>query len=101
MTEEIKPFVSIITVCYNAGEELTKTITSVLAQEYTDYEYIIKDGGSTDQTLSIAESFRESFWQKGISYRIVSEKDGGIYEAMNIAVRLSEGTWINFMNAGD
>ena len=101
LKNEVKPFVSIITVCYNAEAEIKKTITSVLAQEYTDFEYIIKDGGSTDGTLSIAESFKECFEKKGISYRIVSEKDGGIYEAMNIAVKLSEGTWINFMNAGD
>ncbi|MCR5789389.1 MAG: glycosyltransferase [Lachnospiraceae bacterium] len=92
---------SIITVCFNAGSSIKKTIESVIGQTFDQFEYLIKDGGSTDETLSIAESYAERFRARGIPFRINSEKDQGIYDAMNTAVRLSEGTWINFMNAGD
>lgn len=93
--------VSIITVCFNAAKELPMTIESVLAQDYTDYEYIIKDGGSKDSSLQIIDSYKDKFAQKGISFKVYSEGDKGIYDAMNIAVSYSEGKWINFMNAGD
>ena len=92
---------SIITVCFNAGQSLKRTIESVVAQEFKDFEYIIKDGGSTDETLEIAASYQARFEEAGISYQIVSEKDSGIYDAMNCAVKIASGKWINFMNAGD
>lgn len=93
--------ISIITVCMNAQDSVAKTIKSVLAQDYRDFEYIIKDGGSSDDTLKIADSFKEGFAQKGIPYKIISEKDEGIYDAMNKSVREAQGKWINFMNSGD
>lgn len=93
--------VSIVTICYNAASEIAMTMESVLAQDFTDYEYIIKDGNSTDETVSIIKSYIPRFEQKGISVNFVSESDKGIYDAMNIAVSLSKGTWINFMNSGD
>ncbi len=97
----MKPLISIITVCYNAADTIKRTIESVIAQDFTDFEYIIKDGGSTDGTCSIAEGFRKGFEEKGISFKLISEKDEGIYDAMNFAVKQSAGLWINFMNAGD
>lgn len=92
---------AIITVCLNVENEIEETITSILNQTYTDFEYIIKDGISRDRTLSIAESFAPAFAKKGIPYRIISQPDQGIYDAMNQAVREVQGEWIIYMNAGD
>ena len=96
-----KPNVSIITVCRNPGSELVKTIESVLAQDYTDYEYLIQDGGSDDGTLELINKYRSRFDSKGISFTVISEPDKGIYDGMNKAVAAASGSWINFMNAGD
>ena len=71
--------VSIITVCLNAEQSIGTTIESVLSQEYSDYEYIIKDGGSTDATLTILKEYESAFEKKCISYEIISEKDHTIY----------------------
>lgn len=92
---------SIITVCFNAENTIEKTIMSVLEQTCTDYEYIIKDGVSSDHTVQIAESFISAFAEKGVSYRIISNSDGGIYDAMNQAVREADGEWVIYMNSGD
>ncbi len=92
---------SVITVCYNAGPSIKRTIESVLAQDFKDFEYLVKDGGSTDDTLLIVSSYKDRFESEGISFKLISEKDEGIYDAMNKAVRASNGKWINFMNAGD
>lgn len=92
---------TIITACLNAEAVITDTITSILNQTCKDYEYLIKDGGSKDQTLRIAESFIPAFSAKGIPYRIISKPDKGIYDAMNQAIQESQGEWILFMNAGD
>ncbi len=93
--------ISIVTVCYNAADSLVPTMESVLAQTYTDLEYVVKDGGSTDETERIVRGFRDRFEAKGISFKYISEKDGGIYDAMNRAVDACSGEYINFMNAGD
>ena len=92
---------SVITVCYNAEGEIRQTVESVLEQTYVDYEYILVDGKSTDNTVGILESYRKDFERKGIPYRIFSEKDNGIYNAMNNGLQLSDGRWIIYMNAGD
>ena len=89
------PLVSIITVVYNGAGEIENTIINVLEQSYPNKEYIIIDGGSTDGTVAIIEKYK-----KQLSY-FVSEKDTGIYDAMNKAVRFAKGEWINFMNCGD
>ena len=95
------PVFSIITVCLNAEQCIRETIQSVLNQTCTSFEYIIKDGLSSDKTVSIAQSFSAAFAERGISYRIISRKDSGIYDAMNQAIHETKGEWINFMNAGD
>lgn len=92
---------TIITVCLNTEAEIEKTIRSVLEQDYTDFEYLIKDGGSTDQTLKIAESFADAFAERGITYRVISRPDQGVYDAMNQAVQEARGEWLLFLNAGD
>lgn len=92
---------SVITVCLNVENEIAETVESVLNQTYTNFEYIIKDGGSADKTVAIAESYAPAFAEKGIPFRIIAEPDGGIYDAMNQAVQEAKGEWVIFMNAGD
>jgi len=84
---------SIITVCYNASQNIAATLHSIVTQNYTDFELIIIDGLSTDNTLQIAKQFDPNI--------IISEPDKGIYDAMNKGIELATGDYINFMNVGD
>ena len=86
---------SIVTINYNDVDGLNHTIESVIAQSYNDYEYIVIDGGSTDGSLDIIKNYSESiaFW--------ISEKDRGIYHAMNKGVEHAHGDYCIFMNSGD
>jgi len=86
---------TIITVVYNDKIGLKKTIESVYAQSCQDYEYIIKDGGSTDGTMELANELKNSHTQ------VVSCPDKGIYDAMNQAISMSTGDYLYFLNAGD
>lgn len=95
------PVLSIITVSYQAQDEIEETIRSVLSQDFTDYEYIFIDGASSDHTVEIIESYREQFEAKGVSYRVISEPDHGIYDAMNKGVTQASGKWVLMLNAGD
>ena len=92
---------TVITICMNEERNIDATIRSVLAQTYIGYEYIIKDGLSKDRTVEIAQSYAAAFAEKGIPYRIISQSDQGIYDAMNQAVQEAHGEWVLFMNAGD
>lgn len=92
---------TVITVAFNAERVIAKTIESVLKQTYTPYEYLIIDGLSNDRTVEIAACYRETFKEKGIKYIIVSEKDDGIYNAMNKGIKVATGDFISFLNAGD
>jgi glycosyltransferase involved in cell wall biosynthesis len=87
--------VSIVTVVKNDESHIEKTIQSVLAQNYPDLEYIIVDGRSTDHTPDIINKYKEQIT------KIISEADLGLFDAMNKAVTLASGEWINFMNSGD
>ncbi len=87
--------ISIITVTYNCNDKIESTILSVINQTYLNIEYIIIDGGSTDGTIDIIKKY-----EKKISYWS-SEKDNGIYEAMNKGILKAHGKWLNFMNSGD
>ena len=87
--------ISIITVCLNAVETIETTIRSVLQQTYKNVEYIVIDGGSTDGTLQIIEKYRND-----ISI-LISEKDEGIYDAMNKGIELARGDYIGIINADD
>ena len=93
--------ISVITVCLNCEKTIERTIRSVACQNYTDFEYLIIDGVSTDRTLELAERYADYFKKRGIAYRILSEQDKGIYDAMNKAAQMAEGEWILYMNAGD
>ncbi len=89
------PKVSIVTVTYQAEEFLSRTLQSVREQTYPEVEHLLIDGGSKDKTLEIARS------EGGHLAKIISEKDRGIYDAMNKGAKLATGKWVNFMNAGD
>lgn len=93
--------VSIITVAYNSEKSIGHTIESVLAQTYTDIEYWIIDGKSKDRTVEVAESYRSALESKGIVFHVLSEKDGGIYDAMNKGIRLATGDIIGIINSDD
>lgn len=91
------PRFSIITVCYNAERDIDATIQSLLRQTYTNYEYIIKDGGSTDHTMEIVKDYA----REKSRVRVIQEPDSGIFDAMNTAVGLANGELVFFLNAGD
>ncbi len=93
--------VTVVTVCYNAEKTIEDTVKSVLAQTYKNLEYLIIDGASADATLQIVEDYRPLFAEKGIAFRVISEKDSGIYNAMNKGIEKASGEWILFMNADD
>lgn len=86
---------SIITVNLNNCDGLQKTIDSVVSQTFTDYEWIVIDGGSTDGSKELIEQYSEHFayW--------VSEPDKGIYNAMNKGISHAQGDWLQFLNSGD
>ncbi len=92
---------SIVTVTYNARDRIADTINSVINQTCVDYEYIVKDGGSTDGTVEYTEKLCKQFETKKIKYSVFSNPDSGIYDAMNQALEHCAGTWVIFMNAGD
>ena len=93
--------ITVVTVAYNEERTIKKTIESVLGQSSDAIEYIICDGKSQDKTVEIANSYRENFIEKEITYTVNSEKDLGIYDAMNKGVKMAEGDYICFLNAGD
>lgn len=106
MTNSVKtPLFSIVTICYNPGDLIRKTIESVLAQCSSigpaSFEYIIQDGLSTDNTAAIVKSYMDYFEKKGISLIFNSEKDNGIYDAMNKGASCANGKYVIFMNADD
>jgi glycosyltransferase involved in cell wall biosynthesis len=87
--------ISVVTVCYNAASTLENTILSVLHQTYSNIEYIIIDGGSTDGSVEIIKKYsnRLFYW--------ISEPDKGIYDAMNKGGLKATGDFIQFLNSGD
>lgn len=89
------PVISIITVVYNNREFMDKTIKSIVAQTYPNIEYIIIDGCSTDGTLDVIRAYNDkiAYW--------ISEKDSGIYDAMNKGLNCATGDYVWFINAGD
>lgn len=87
---------SIITINWNNASGLKKTMESVINQSCQEFEYLIIDGGSTDGSVDVIKKF-EGF----PNLQWVSEKDNGIYNAMNKGIRLSKGDYIQFLNSGD
>ena len=94
---------SVITITYNAAPVLQRTLDSVARQTYKGVEHIIVDGASKDETVAMAEKYKEQSDQadNGHEVRILSEPDKGLYDAMNKGLRLATGDYIVYMNAGD
>ena len=90
-----KNSISVITVVFNDVKHIRETMESFFSQSWEDKEYIVIDGGSTDGTVDIIQEYsdRLAFW--------CSEKDDGIYDAMNKGINHATGDWINFLNSGD
>lgn len=90
-----RPLISIVTVVLNSVETIERTIKSIINQPFTNYEYIIIDGGSNDGTLDIIRKYSNyiSFW--------ISEPDKGIYDAMNKGIAYAKGEYISILNSDD
>jgi glycosyltransferase involved in cell wall biosynthesis len=93
--------ISIVLACLNNQRTIIKTIESVLIQSNKNFEFIIIDGSSNDDTVRIIKSFEIAFKKANIHYIWISEKDRGIYEAWNKGITLSQGNWISFIGADD
>lgn len=89
------PRITVITVVFNGRLHIEDTILSVIGQTYLNLEFIVIDGGSTDGTLDVIKKYQNDidYWH--------SERDAGIYDAMNKGLARATGRWVNFMNAGD
>lgn len=95
LTGNNKPLVSVITVVLNGEKHIEQTIQSVLNQTYSNIEYIIIDGKSTDNTLNIIKQYQSKISQ------VISEKDKGIFDAMNKGITIAKGELIGILNADD
>ena len=87
------PLITVITITYNAAATLPRTLESVAAQTFTDFEYLIIDGNSTDETIVQANSCDIA--------TVISEPDKGLYDAMNKGLRKASGDYVIYLNAGD
>ena len=93
-----KPLFTIVTACLNSERTIRTTIESVLKQTFTDYEYIIKDGGSKDGTIDIVNAYMDRFQGR---LRLIQKKDKCMYEAMNQGVEEARGELIGIINSDD
>ena len=87
--------ISIITVCFNSAKTIEKTIQSVINQNYKNYEYIIIDGQSTDQTKEIIKKYQSKI------DKFISESDEGIYDAINKGIKIADGKIISILHSND
>lgn len=92
-----KPFFSIITITYNSEATIKRTLKSIKDQTYNDFEYIIIDGKSTDNTLKVIQEYQSQI----SNMHIVSEKDNGIYDAMNKGIKKASGKIVVILNSDD
>lgn len=93
--------VSIVTVCFNSEKTIERTLRSVLNQTYSNIEYIIIDGKSNDKTIEIIKKYETEFVNRGYRYIYISEKDRGMYDAMNKGVKIASGNLIGILNSDD
>ncbi|RLD27264.1 MAG: glycosyltransferase [Bacteroidetes bacterium] len=92
---------TIITATFNSEKTIARTLDSLLYQTYLNFEYIVVDGKSLDNTMEIIKSYENKFKDKGIPYQWISEKDSGIYDAWNKGLALAKGNWISFLGSDD
>lgn len=94
---------SVVTITYNAQAVLQPTLQSVLKQSYEGVEHLIIDGASKDDTLRLAEAYKQQSDELGLGHKVIiqSEPDHGIYDAMNKGLTQASGDYIIYMNAGD
>ena len=90
--------ISIITVSFNSASTIRDTFESILQQDYTDYEYIVVDGKSKDETVDIIKEYEPRFQGK---MRWISEKDSGLYDAMNKGIKMAAGDVVGILNSDD
>lgn len=90
--------ISIITATFNSGKTIVDTMVSVLRQTYTNFEYLVIDGGSSDDTIEKVKSYQSRF---GDRLRWISEKDRGIYDAMNKGIKMATGDVVGILNSDD
>ena len=90
-----RPLISVVTVVFNSEKYIEETIKSIINQTYDNVEYVVIDGGSTDGTIDIIKRYEDKidYW--------ISESDNGIYDAMNKAIDIVTGKWVNFINSSD
>lgn len=91
--------ITLVTVTYNAALTIERTLLSVERQTYRNVQHIIMDGGSKDDTVALADAYRMR--NADFDVIVVSERDKGLYDAMNKAVSLAKGDYVCFLNAGD
>ena len=94
----MKPLVSIIIASFNSARTIDKTLSSILNQNFNNYELIVIDGLSTDGSVDIIKSYESSFLDK---LKWISENDNGIYDAWNKGLEIASGTWICFIGTDD
>lgn len=95
------PLISIITISFNSEKSIEQTIKSVLHQSYSNIEYIIVDGLSTDKTMDIVTSYVAAFKEKGFIFKYISEPDKGISDAFNKGINLANGKLVGIINSDD
>ncbi len=93
-----KPLITVITCCYNSAKTISVSIESMLRQSYDNFEYIIVDGRSSDNTLEVIEKYRDKFNGR---LTVISEKDSGMYDAINKGIRNANGVIIGILNSDD
>jgi len=90
--------ISTIICTYNSEENLSETLDSLLTQIFEDFEVVIVDGSSTDRTVDVIKEYEKKFLGR---LRWISEKDKGVYDAMNKGIEISKGEWLYFLGSGD
>lgn len=93
--------ISIITVSYNSSRTIKDTFNSILNQTYDNIEYIVVDGNSQDNTTEIIKEYEQKFLSKKIDFKWISEKDNGLYDAMNKGIKMTRGDIVGIINSDD
>lgn len=92
---------TVITATFNSEKTVARTFNSILNQSNKNIEYIVVDGKSTDNTISIIKTYASKFKASGIVFKWISEKDTGIYDAWNKGLKIATGKWISFLGSDD